>query len=389
MSETTVDGGKIVCHIDGAMVHSIQVYLEKNHPGWTLERYRETYPDAPILSESAKILVARKRKQREQASASALPKSAYVDHLQPFHEVFGLGAVRAAMNARGQAIMIPILNVPDEEDRIFVPKIDPDYVFNIDLTKTIMMGFMTGMPQYYWGYHGTGKTTMLRQAAARTGRPMIRVQHTLNTEESHIVGQYIVRDGATHFQLGPLAIAMRRGLVYLADEYDNALPSVCSVYQPVLEGEALVIKEAPIEDRVIEPHPNFRFVATGNTNGVGDETGLYTGTQIQNAANYSRFPIVEEVGYMDPKIEAAIISGKIGVDGGTAARIVNFAGEVREAFKSGNIGMTIGPRELLHAAQIGVLRGEDWRAGIRSAFSNRLSRVDRETVEGYAQRVFG
>ena len=37
---------------------------------------------------------------------------------------------------------------------------------------------------------------------------------------------------------------MKHGWVYLADEYDFAFPQILGVYQPVLEGEALVIKEA-------------------------------------------------------------------------------------------------------------------------------------------------
>ena len=202
------------------------------------------------------------------------------------------------------------------------------------------------------------------------------------------MGQYVVKDGSTQFQLGPLPTAMLFGYEYCADEYDFAMPSVLSVYQPVLEGKPLVIKDAPPEFRVIRPHPNFRFVATGNTNGGGDETGLYQGTQIQNAANYSRFSIVEEVGYMEPKIEAAVVAGQSGIDRKDADKLVAFAKEVRDAFKAGRIGATISPRELISSAKLGLVRGSDWRGGLRLGFTNRLSRTDKEVVEQYAQRLF-
>ena len=105
----------------------------------------------------------------------------------------------------------------------------------------LLMAIELNMPLLVFGHKGTGKTTDLLQIAARTGRRVMRVQHTGNTEESHITGQYVVRGGDLHFQMGVLAVAMQRGLMYIADEYDFARPEVLAVYQPVLEGEPLVI----------------------------------------------------------------------------------------------------------------------------------------------------
>lgn len=281
MTEVIESDGKITCQIDGALCHSIQLHLRDHHPEWTIERYKTEFPDAPLLSKLAEKKLAQRREQ-ERAKASAEPEKHRMGaKKQAFHEVFDLGSAKAAMNARGEPIMITVMQDHDPDAQALIPDIDENYVFNIDLTKTALIGLELGMPVYFWGYHGTGKTTAFEQIAARTKRPFLRVQHTINTEEAHIVGQYVVKDGSTNFQLGPLPTAMLFGYNYCADEYDFAMPSVLSVYQPVLEGKPLVIKDAPPELRVIRPHPNFRFVATGNTNGGGDETGLYQGTQIQ------------------------------------------------------------------------------------------------------------
>ena len=100
----------------------------------------------------------------------------------------------------------------------------------------------------------------------------------INNYNCRLLG--VVKNGETVFELGPLPYAMKHGMVYCADEYDFAEPAVLSIYQSVLEGKPLIIKEADLENRVIKPHPNFRFCATGNTNGAGDSFGLYQGTRI-------------------------------------------------------------------------------------------------------------
>src|SRR5690606_3664152 len=118
-------------------------------------------------------------------------------------------------------------------------------------------------------------------------------------------------------------------------------------YQPVLEGKALVIKEADAANRIIKPHPNFRFVATGNTNGSGDETGLYQGTNIQNAANYDRFNMVLEIKYMSPEKEVQIIMKQSGIAKGDAEKMVDFASRIREQYSSAKLSAPISPRTLI------------------------------------------
>jgi cobaltochelatase CobS len=288
------------------------------------------------------------------------------------------------------------------DDLAWIPKIDPDYIFNVDLTKIALMARELNKPALFWGVHGTGKTTAWEQVCARTNRPFHRVQHTVNTEEAHILGQYIVvteittdADGKDHvhavtkFNPGPLTLAMKYGWTYCADEYDFGMPSVLAAYQPVMEGKALIIKDAPPEWRVTEPHPNFRFVATGNTNGGGDETGLYQGTQIQNAANYSRFAVTKQVGYMPANVESAVIAGKSGIRKQEADKIIQYATEIRKSFSGGMISNTVSPRELINAAVFGVVTGGNWREGLALAFANRLSPTDREVVDQFAQRLFG
>jgi cobaltochelatase CobS len=389
---TTDPSGKIKCELDGALVHSIFVHLKKTNPTWSdaevkkaLAAYQEKYPDAPLLSPSADAQIRARRMEEEKKGIAVIDGEE-----RNMADVFGF-PVEKTLNARKHPIKVIVADPSkmDPEDAAFIPKIDPNYVFNIELTKSVIIGLTLNMPMLFWGFHGSGKTTCFEQVCARLNRPFLRLQHTINTEEAHVLGQWAVKGGNTVFNPGPLPIAMQKGYVFCADEYDYAMPSVLSLYQPVLEGKALYIKDAPPEARVVHPHPNFRIFATGNTNGAGDDTGLYQGTQVQNSANYSRFKITERVEYPAPDIEAAIVAGQAGIRMDEAKKLVNFGTECRKAYAGGQMSLLPSPRELITAGVLGAVKAGDYREGLRKAFINRLSPTDRELADQYAQRVFG
>ena len=56
-----------------------------------------------------------------------------------------------------------------------VPDIDPDYLFNRDVTLAILAGFKHNRRVMIQGYHGTGKSTHIEQVAARLNWPCVRV----------------------------------------------------------------------------------------------------------------------------------------------------------------------------------------------------------------------
>ncbi len=394
------DDSKIVCRICGAETHAIQLHLKNDHPEVSIEEYTAKYPDAPLLSALAK----RKLEEREAAKGAAAPATTKVDMagtnaanvtaLAPkggnmkkaFNEVFNLGRLKAALSSKGEPIPITVLSAHDHAD--MVPQASDAYVYDIDELKNVILALELNIPTYVWGHKGSGKTELFEQIAARTNRPVVRVQHTVNTEESHIVGQWTVKGGQTVFELGPLPLAMQNGWMYCADEYDFALPSVLSVYQAVLEGKSLMIKEADADNRIIKPHPNFRFCATGNTNGSGDETGLYQGTNLQNSANYDRFGMVIHKQYMKKADESRILQNQVGLTKEDADKLVEFAALVRDAYDGAKISDVISPRTLIYASKIGVKRGS-FRQGLTLSFTNKLSKIDREVVDGLAQRIFG
>lgn len=397
MSSAPASNTQIACKICGANVHAIHLHLNSDHPEVSKEEYEAKFPGAPMFSQVALDAIEQRRKAKAAAAAASAPAvsqqtltSAAVEQAVPtkvaFHELFGLGRNPATISASGKDIMISVC-APLPEHLSMIPDKDENYVFNIDILKTLLMGIEMRFPTYLWGHAGVGKTTIFEQIAAYTKRPYFRVQHTANMEEEHIVGGWRLRDGKTHFELGPLAMAMKYGWLYMADEYDFGRPEVTSVYQAVLEGKPLVIKEADDANRVIKPHPDFRIVATGNTNGQGDETGLYSGTNLQNSANYERFGIVERMGYMQKDLEERLLSQQARIPMKDAKQLVDFATRIREQFDGGQLGNPISPRSLIYAAKIGVGK-RDFKEGLNLAFINRLAATDREAAKQVAQRVF-
>ncbi len=381
---------QIECRICGAKVHAMAIHLRDDHPDTTLEEYQAKYPDAPLLSEIAKKRIEEKRKkaesEKESVEMAKLEAASATSSRKEMHVLFNLGKAKAAMRPDGTPVMVEVLD--DGDWSMQVPEVDPNYIFPIDQLKTGLSALALKIPAFFWGHAGTGKTTLWEQICAKTNRPMIRIQHTGATEESHILGSMAANVDGTYFDPGPLPLAMKYGWIYLADEYDAGFPQSMMVYQPVLEGKPLVIKEAPADSewRVVHPHPNFLIVATGNTNMSGDESGLYQGTNIQNAANAERFGIVEEMPYMPKKQETAVVAAQGGISREDAERLVEFAHKVRDAYNGKKIKATLGPRVLINAAKIAVARAS-FMKGLEFAFINRLSTKDREVVTQLAQRI--
>lgn len=395
---------KIVCQICNAQVHVMQKHLADHHPHVSLEQYQIDFPGAPILSEFAQKTLnerlqsiqgangAPEKKAEEKTAPAAESLSANYTGTAAFtmakralNEVFKLTDPRAMSKSTGKPIPITVFESVGAPD--YVPKRDDDYVYDIDDLKNVLLGLEMNIPVYIYGHKGTGKTELWEQVAANTGRPVTRVQHTINTEEAHINGQWVVINGQTEYQLGPLPEAMLNGWLYVADEYDFALPAVTSVYQAVLEGKSLVIKDAPPQFRIIKPHPNFRFGATGNTNGSGDETGLYGGTNMQNSANYDRFGVMIHKKYMPQDLEAKIIEKRTGLRTADAKKMIEFGTMVRNAFDQGKISDTVSVRTLVYACRLGIAHGS-FKSGVQLSFSNKLSSIDRKVVDEMANRVF-
>ena len=130
---------------------------------------------------------------------------------------------------------VPAYSQADEH----VPDVDPDYLFNPDVTLAILAGFKHNRRVMIQGYHGTGKSTHIEQVAARLNWPCMRINLDSHVSRIDLVGKdaIVIRDGmqVTEFREGILPYALQSNTALCFDEYDAGRPDVMFVIQRVLE----------------------------------------------------------------------------------------------------------------------------------------------------------
>jgi cobaltochelatase CobS len=167
----------------------------------------------------------------------------------------------------------------------------------------------------------------------------------------------------------------------------------------ILDGSPLCIPENGGE--LVRPHPLFRFAATANTNGGGDETGLYQGTQRQNLAFADRF-ILCEMGYPDAEVERHLLRRRFpALPASLCKAMVDYANEVRRLFMGDapdaaeGIEVTFSTRSLLRWGELTVRFQPLAKQGIQPityaldrALAYRAGRESRAMLHELAQRLF-
>ena len=283
-------------------------------------------------------------------------------------------------------------SITNTEDVSFVPEIDPTFVpfgqfkdiYNIIKSNLFYTGFITGLS-------GKGKTFLVEQASAKAKRELFRVNITVETDEDDLLGHYVLIDGQTVWQDGPVIQAMDRGAILLLDEVDLASNKIMCL-QPVLEGKGVYVKKI---NRFVKPKTGFNVIATANTKGKGSDDGRFIGTNILNEAFLERFAITIEQEYPTPATEKKILVGimqSLGcLDDEFAQKLVDWADIIRKTFYDGGIDEIVATRRLVHIVNAFKIFGDRMKAiqlcvnrfddETKQAFLDLYTKVDGDVVK--------
>ena len=277
----------------------------------------------------------------------------------------------------------------------FVPEIDKDYKFDRDTTLAILAGFKYNKRVIVHGYHGTGKSTHITNVAARLNWPCIRVNLDSHISRIDLIGKdaIVIKDGKqiTEFQEGILPFAIQNSVALIFDEYDAMRPDVAFLMTKVLEAEGgLTLLE---KNKVIKPNSYFRLFATANTIGLGDTTGLYTGTQQINQAQLDRWNITTTLNYLSLEKEMEIVLAKNknlnNVKGKEkVTNMIKVASLTRKGFIAGDISTVMSPRTVIHWAENSSIFKNIGYA-FRVTFLNKCDELEKNIIAEYYQRCFG
>jgi hypothetical protein len=265
----------------------------------------------------------------------------------------------------------------------FVPDRDPLYVPEGSYFKLVkLFKSKRWVPMWITGPTGVAKTMSIEQACAVAGREFFRIQITKESDEAALLGTFHLRNGETEFVQSRVITAMERGGVLLLDECDLASDKAMCL-QPVLEGKSVYLTRA---NRTVTPAPGFQCVATANTKGRGDDTGMYFGTNMVNEAFLDRIAAMTiDHGYPLPANERTIlkrIMQAAGImDEQFIVQLVAWAGKCRENYDQGVISHTISPRRLCRIVEAYAVF-EDKEDVVDMALA-RFNSVDRAAMKGY------
>ena len=300
-------------------------------------------------------------------------------------------ASTAQVNLTAQVLKMPVQSpapttmqkitnlVTDMEQMNLVPAQYPNYVpFGNYEDLNRIIGSSKFYPVFITGQSGNGKTMSVEQVCAKLKRKFVCISMTPETDESDLLGNYILINGEMVWRDGPVTVAARQGAVLCIDEIDYGAQNL-SCLQRVLEGKPFLLKK---KNEVIVPAAGFTIIATANTKGKGSDDGRFMYTNVLNEAFLERFPITFEQGWAPNNVEKKIVKKELSSEGRAddafADNLVTWADAIRKTFEDGGCDEVISTRRLVHIAKAYGIFGDRLKA-----IQYCLNRFDEDTKASF------
>lgn len=273
-----------------------------------------------------------------------------------------------------------------------VPHEDPNYLFPGPTVIALLVAMQERDNVLLHGATGVGKSMVVMQLAHKLGLPLTRVNFQGDMGSPEVFGYFGLPDpnipGDNGWKWTSITLGIQRPGIILLDEWDAIRAEVGIGLQRLLEDHdpGLFLSE---RDEFIPRHPDCVVMATANTKGLGDPTGLYAGTGLQNYAQLNRFHVIMEVEPLEPdKLEVILRKANFGgapLTDKLIEALVKFYSLTLNAHAQEKLSAPVSIRAMLHFARYFRLIGN---GALELVLLSKLaSDEERAAVRGFADRV--
>lgn len=288
-----------------------------------------------------------------------------------------------------------VFDEDDENDRrlmTLVPSEDKDYLFPGVHVIALLVAIQERDNALIWGSTGVGKSMIAMQLGHKLNLPVTRINFQGDMGSPEVFGYFGLpvpgKENDDGWKWTALIKGIQRPGIVLLDEWDAIRPEVGIGLQRLLEDHdpGIFLSE---RDEFIPRHEDCVIFATANTKGLGDATGLYSGTGTQSFAQLNRYHVIIEMMPLE-KDKMATILEKVEFHGqklktDLVKALTEFYGLALNAFNQGRMSAPISVRTMMHFARYFQLLGH---GSLDLALLSKLASDDEKTaVQGFADRV--
>jgi nitric oxide reductase NorQ protein len=197
------------------------------------------------------------------------------------------------------------------------------------------------LPVMLKGPTGCGKTRFVQYMAFRLSCPLITVACNEEMSASDFLGRYLLEDGATRWQDGPLTTAARWGALCYLDEVVETRQDTLVVIHPLADDRRLL--SLPSRSETFRAHPDFRLVVSHNPGYQSAFKDLKPSTKQRFGAIDFHFP--------ERALEAEIVCHETALPRDLVERLISIA-EATRRLKGHGLDEGVSTRMLVHAGSL-------------------------------------
>ncbi len=218
-----------------------------------------------------------------------------------------------------------------------------------------------------FGGTGSGKSTIARYILEEAGKTYVRVQCSKGMDSEELIGSTVTdptSESGFSFQWGVMIEAAINGWAVILEEIDSLNPDKSFHLFPLLDDSPEYTAVAQGHVRQVIKHPGFMVIATSNTNGSGENSHLFVGTEVMNKALLRRFVIKYDVPYLKPREEADLLQRKTGIGKAEAEALAAIGAETRTSKFLAEASSPVSTAHLIGMAQA-IVANQEQKLGLK------------------------